>query len=138
MTPVLGGSASFAAVAIASSFQSPYTPSCADGTIKKYKVRTSLDGKTFGAAIASGTWADAPSLKSVDLAPVRTRFIRLEDEIRSVGVVIDRTTPRGPDAYSDVVKITWDAVNEVETVVSGDATRINSGPIPLVIDLSSL
>ena len=49
-----------------------------NGTITKYNIYTSLDGKTFGTPIVSGTWADDVTFKSVDLTPVQTRYIRLE------------------------------------------------------------
>lgn len=49
-----------------------------NGTITKYSIYASLDGKTFGTPIASGTWLGEAPLKSVDLTPVQTRYIRLE------------------------------------------------------------
>jgi len=49
-----------------------------NGTITKYNVYTSLDGKTFGAPIASGAWEDDASVKAVDLPLAQTRYIRLE------------------------------------------------------------
>ncbi len=49
-----------------------------NGTITKYNIYTSLDGKTFGTPVASGTWSGESNLKSVDLTPVQTRYIRLE------------------------------------------------------------
>lgn len=49
-----------------------------NGIITKYNIYASLNGKTFGAPIASGTWAGEAFLKSVDLTPVQARYIRLE------------------------------------------------------------
>ncbi len=49
-----------------------------NGTITRYNVYASLDGKDFGTPVASGSWADDSSQKSAWLPLVRGRYVRLE------------------------------------------------------------
>jgi alpha-galactosidase len=46
------------------------------GTITGYQVQVSLDGATFS-DVASGSWSDDSSLKSVTFAPCVARYVRL-------------------------------------------------------------
>nr|WP_208329468.1 NPCBM/NEW2 domain-containing protein [Streptomyces sp. 846.5] len=47
------------------------------GTITGYTVQVSTDGTTFTPAAAAGTWTQDALLKSVQIAPVQVRFVRL-------------------------------------------------------------
>jgi len=47
------------------------------GTITGYTVEVSSDGVTFAAAAAPGTWSQDALLKSVQIAPVQARYVRL-------------------------------------------------------------
>lgn len=50
----------------------------ANGDIGAYTVTTSLDGVTFGAPLAAGTWKDDATVKSATFtAPTTARFVRL-------------------------------------------------------------
>jgi alpha-L-fucosidase len=51
-----------------------------NGTIEKFRFETSLDGKTWTAAIAEGSFANIhnnPTLQQVNFAPVHARYFRL-------------------------------------------------------------
>lgn len=57
-----------------------YTPrvSGANGRIGAYSIAASLDGVTFGAPLATGTWKDDDTVKSATFtAPTTARFVRL-------------------------------------------------------------
>ena len=47
------------------------------GTITGYTVEVSTDGTTFTPAAAAGTWTQDALLKSVQIAPVQARYVRL-------------------------------------------------------------
>jgi galactose oxidase len=48
-----------------------------NGRIGRFEIHASPDGTNWGAAIATGTWADNGLEKTVAFTPVATRFIRL-------------------------------------------------------------
>lgn len=48
-----------------------------NGTIKKYDFFVSSDGNTWGAAVASGTWANDATEKVVTFSPKSGKYIRL-------------------------------------------------------------
>ncbi|MFC1414751.1 NPCBM/NEW2 domain-containing protein [Streptacidiphilus sp. N1-12] len=47
------------------------------GTVTGYTVEVSTDGTTFTPAAAAGTWPEDALLKSVQIAPVQARYVRL-------------------------------------------------------------
>ncbi|MFD3444213.1 discoidin domain-containing protein [Microbacteriaceae bacterium 4G12] len=49
----------------------------ANGRIGRYEVHASTDGVTWGAALATGTWADDAVQKTATFASVQTRYVRL-------------------------------------------------------------
>jgi phospholipase C len=48
-----------------------------NGRIGQYEVYVSADGVTWGAAVASGSWADDASEKTVTFAAKSGRYVRL-------------------------------------------------------------
>ncbi|WIM98990.1 discoidin domain-containing protein [Actinoplanes oblitus] len=52
-------------------------PGIANGRIGQYRVETSDDGTTWGAPVATGTFADDATLKTVTFGTVITRYVRL-------------------------------------------------------------
>ena len=49
----------------------------ANGRIGRYEVHASTDGVTWGAALATGTWADDAVQKTATFASVQARYVRL-------------------------------------------------------------
>ncbi len=49
----------------------------ANGRIGRFEVHASPDGTNWGAAVATGTWADNALEKTAEFSPVATRFVRL-------------------------------------------------------------
>jgi cellulose synthase operon protein C len=47
------------------------------GRVKEFEVRTSGDGKAWSEALASGSWADDPTFKHVDLPLTMARYVQL-------------------------------------------------------------
>ncbi|WP_211357079.1 discoidin domain-containing protein [Nocardioides rubriscoriae] len=48
-----------------------------DGTMGRYRVQVSDDGRSWSPPVASGTWADDRLVKTVRFAPVAARYVRL-------------------------------------------------------------
>lgn len=63
------------------------------GTITGYSVLVSSDGVNFTAATPAGTWAQDSLLKSVQIAPVQARYVRL-------------TATAGANGYASAAEIT--------------------------------
>jgi galactose oxidase len=55
----------------------PRQDGSANGRIGQYSVSVSGDGQNWGAAVATGTWADDSTRKSIDFRSVVVRFVRL-------------------------------------------------------------
>ncbi len=51
--------------------------SSSNGRIGRFEIHASPDGTNWGAAVATGTWADNALEKTTGFTPVATRFIRL-------------------------------------------------------------
>jgi galactose oxidase len=52
-------------------------PGGGNGTIGQYRVEVSLDGTTWGAPVAAGTWADDAAEKTAAFFATRARYVRL-------------------------------------------------------------
>lgn len=57
-----------------------YTPrqDAAEGRIAKYEVYVSFDGKEWGKAVASGTFANSKEVQTVEFAPCQARYVKLQ------------------------------------------------------------
>ncbi|MGE5830277.1 MAG: discoidin domain-containing protein [Micromonosporaceae bacterium] len=55
----------------------PRPPGSRNGNVGQYRVHVSADGVSWGSAVASGTFADDGSLKTVRFGPLTARFVRL-------------------------------------------------------------
>ena len=57
-----------------------YTPrqDSSEGRIGKYEVYISHDGKEWGKAVASGTFADSKEVQTVEFNPCKARYVKLQ------------------------------------------------------------
>ena len=57
-----------------------YTPrqDSSEGRIGKYEVYISHDGKEWGKALASGTFADSKEVQTVEFNPCKARYVKLQ------------------------------------------------------------
>lgn len=57
-----------------------YTPrqDSAEGRIAKYEIYVSRDGKEWGKAVASGTFADSKKVQTIEFAPCPARYVKLQ------------------------------------------------------------
>ena len=57
-----------------------YTPrqDAAEGRIAKYEVYVSRDGKEWGKAVTSGTFADSKEVQTIEFTPCKARYVKLQ------------------------------------------------------------
>ena len=57
-----------------------YTPrqDASEGRIARYEVYVSTDGKEWGKAVATGTFADSKETQTVEFAPCKGRYVKLQ------------------------------------------------------------
>ena len=61
-----------------------------------------------------------------------------ENELKNVGITLSEEQLHGsPDSFA-TVRLHYNSETEEETVVSGDASLLKRGPIPLITDLDAL
>jgi galactose oxidase len=80
--------------------------------IGRFEIHVSSDGTNWGAAVATGTWADNALEKTVQFSPVDARFVRL--------TALTEVANRGP----------WSSAAELNLVAEAAGTEPPPPPVP--------
>ena len=86
-----------------------------NGRIGRFEIHASPDGANWGAAVATGTWADSALEKTTVFTPVATRFVRL--------TAITEAGNRGP----------WTSAAELNLVAETGTTQPPPAPAPAAL-----
>lgn len=61
-----------------------------------------------------------------------------ENELKSIGIILSEEQLYGPNEDAVTVRLSFNPDTGEETVISGDASLLNQGPIPLRVELNAL